>query len=70
MAALCKPLVITEGKTDIKHILKAKEVLNIDLDFDIIDSASQPDGDDNLKKLLNHLAKIKQPHKIIGIFDS
>ena len=69
VAALCKPLVITEGKTDIKHILKAKEVLNIDLDFDIIDSASQPDGDDNLKKLLNHLAKIKQPHKIIGIFD-
>ena len=69
VAALCKPLVITEGKTDIKHILKAKEVLNIDLDFDIIDSASQPDGDDNLKKLLNHLAKIKQLHKIIGIFD-
>lgn len=69
VAALCKPLVITEGKTDIKHILKAKEVLNVNLDFDIIDSASQPDGDDNLKKLLNHLAKIKQPHKIIGIFD-
>ena len=69
VAALCKPLVITEGKTDIKHILKAKEVLNIDLDFDIVDSASQPDGDDNLKKLLNHLAKIKQLHKIIGIFD-
>lgn len=69
VAALCKPLVITEGKTDIKHILKAKEVLGINLDFDIIDSASQPDGDDNLKKLLNHLAKIKQLHKIIGIFD-
>lgn len=69
VSALCKPLVITEGKTDIKHILKAMEVLGIDLDFDIIDSASQPDGDDNLKKLLNDLAKIKQPHKIIGIFD-
>lgn len=69
VAALCKPLVITEGKTDIKHILKAKDVLNVNLDFDIIDSASQPDGDDNLKKLLSHLAKIKQPHKIIGIFD-
>lgn len=69
VAALCKPLVITEGKTDIKHILKAKEVLGINLDFDIIDSASQPDGDDNLKKLLNHLAKIKQLHKIIGVFD-
>ena len=69
VSALCKPLVITEGKTDIKHILKAMEVLGIDLDFDIIDSVSQPDGDDNLKKLLNHLAKIKQPHKIIGIFD-
>lgn len=69
VSALCKPLVITEGKTDIKHILKAMEVLGINLNFDIIDSASQPDGDDNLKKLLNDLAKIKQQHKIIGIFD-
>lgn len=69
VSALRKPLVITEGKTDIKHILKAMEVLGIDLDFDIIDSASQPDGDDNLKKLLNHLAKIKHQYKIIGIFD-
>lgn len=69
VSALCKPLVITEGKTDIKHILKAMEVLGIDLDFEIIDSASQPDGDDNLKKLLNDLAKIKHQYKIIGIFD-
>lgn len=69
VSALCKPLVITEGKTDIKHILKAMEVLGIDLDFEIIDSTSQPDGDDNLKKLLNDLAKIKHQYKIIGIFD-
>lgn len=69
VSALSKPLVITEGKTDIKHILKAMEVLGIDLDFEIIDSTSQPDGDDNLKKLLNDLAKIKHQYKIIGIFD-
>lgn len=70
IAALTKPLVITEGKTDIKHILKAKEKLGItDVDFEQIDSQHQPDGDSNLRKLLEQLSKIHNRNKIIGIFD-
>lgn len=70
IAALTKPLVITEGKTDIKHILKAKEKLGItDVDFEQIDSQHQPDGDSNLHKLLEQLSKIHNRNKIIGIFD-
>ena len=65
-----KPVVITEGKTDVKHILKAKEILKIeDLDFETIDEETQPDGDKNLEALLQQLARIKRPNKIIGIFD-
>lgn len=70
IAALNKPLVITEGKTDIKHILKAKEKLGIvDIDFEQIDQQYQPDGDGNLRKLLEQLSKVRHRNKIIGIFD-
>lgn len=65
-----KPIVITEGKTDIMHILKAKEKLGIeDLDFDTIDKSKQPYGDTNLLTLLKQLSNVKNPHKIIGILD-
>lgn len=68
--SLTKPLVITEGKTDIKHILKAKEKLDItDLDFDTIQEDRQPDGDSNLHKLLEQAARINNANIIIGIFD-
>lgn len=70
IATLTKPLVITEGKTDIKHILKAKEKLGIaDLDFGRINEEQQPDGDSNLQKLLEQLSKVFHQNKIIGIFD-
>lgn len=66
---LKKPLVITEGKTDIKHIKKAQEKLGIiDIDFEQIEE-NQPSGEDDLKKLLAHLSKIPHAHKIIGLFD-
>ncbi len=65
-----KPIVITEGKTDIKHILKAKEKLSIsDVDFGCIQIEHQPDGDGNLNKLLEQLSKVVRKNKIIGIFD-
>lgn len=65
-----KPLIITEGKTDIKHILKAKEKLGAtDLDFDVIQDDQQPDGDSNLYKLLEQAAHIENKNIIIGIFD-
>jgi predicted ATP-binding protein involved in virulence len=70
ISTITKPIVITEGKTDIKHIFKAKEKLGItELDFDKIDYENQPDGDSNLQKMLEQLSKIKQNNIIIGIFD-
>jgi hypothetical protein len=67
---LTRPLIITEGKTDIKHILKAKEKLGItNLDFDTIQEQQQPDGDKSLKKLLEQAAHIDNKNIIIGIFD-
>lgn len=70
LKSLTKPLIITEGKTDIKHILKAKEILNVtDLDFDIIRDDQQPDGDSNLHKLLEQAAHVDNKNIIIGIFD-
>jgi len=61
-----KPLIITEGKTDIQHILKAKEKIGItDCDVDFFNAES----DSKLIAMLEQLCKIKQPRKIIGIFD-
>ena len=65
-----KTIVITEGKTDIKHILKAKEKLGVtDIDFATIDASNQPDGDTNLYALLEQVSKVNRQYKIIGIFD-
>lgn len=70
LESLTKPLIITEGKTDIKHILKAKEKLGVtDLDFDVIQDNQQPDGDSNLQKLLEQAAHIGNKNIIIGVFD-
>lgn len=67
---LKRPLVITEGKTDIKHIKKAKEKLGIiDIDFEQIDENNQPAGESNLKTLLVQLSKVSHTNKIIGLFD-
>ena len=67
---LKKPLVITEGKTDIKHIKKAQEKLGIiDICFEQIDENNQPSGESNLKTLLTQLSKIPHANKIIGLFD-
>lgn len=66
----CKPIIITEGKTDIKHIMKAKEVLKItDVDFACIEVDQQPDGDTNLLSLLDQLSKVSRSNIVIGIFD-
>lgn len=66
----CKPVIITEGKTDIKHIMKAKEVLKItDVDFACVEVNQQPDGDTNLLALLHQVSKISRSNAVIGIFD-
>lgn len=70
ISTITKTVVITEGETDIKHILKAKGKLGItEVDFDKIDYENQPDGDPNLQKMLEQLSKIKRDNIIIGIFD-
>ena len=70
LSKINKPIVITEGKTDIKHILKAKEKLGItDIDFETIECEYQPDGDSNLIVLLEQLGKVARNNKVIGIFD-
>lgn len=64
------PLIITEGKTDIKHIKKAYEKLGLsDLQVDYFVPPEGQWGDSNLKTLLEQLSKVPQSRKIIGIFD-
>ena len=64
-----KPLIITEGKTDYRHIKKAIQVLDrndIDVEFyEVPDSW----GSSQLKDMLDQLSKIKHQRIIIGIFD-
>lgn len=69
MKSNSKPIIITEGKTDYKHIKKAIEILerkDIDVDFYQV-----PDkwGSSDLKGMLESLSKIKQQRIVIGIFD-
>lgn len=64
-----KPLVVTEGKTDVQHIKKALDKLKVtDLDIDF--HPIQGDwGDSKLMPLLDNLCKVQNTRKIIGIFD-
>lgn len=64
-----KPIIITEGKTDYKHIKKAIEILekkDIDVDFYQV---PEKWGSSDLKGMLESLSRIKQHRIIIGIFD-
>ena len=64
-----KPLVITEGKTDWKHLKAAMRALNIsDLDVEFYEYEDTL-GDKTLLQLLKDYARIKQPRPVIGIFD-
>ena len=74
LKTLSKPLIITEGKTDWKHIKHALSVFqakgefqNLDVDFQKYEDSL---GESKLKTLLENLAKVSHPHKIIGVFDS
>lgn len=64
-----RPLILCEWKTDVIHIKKAMEVLNItDLDIEIFEV---PDDfwDSKLERLLESYTFLAPSRKIIGIFD-
>lgn len=64
-----KPLILTEGKTDVIYLKKAKEVLGIeDCDIDFFERKGSG-GYAELSNLLENVSKIKLGRKIIGIFD-
>ncbi len=69
LKSLTRPVVVTEGKTDIKHILKAMQKLGIEQQFDVLPEAEQPDGDGDLLNIVKNLCKVPQPRKIIAVFD-
>src|SRR6185437_12901170 len=60
-----KPLLITEGETDIKHLKKARKELGIEDDVEYFNGNSSS----KLKTLLENISKIPHERKIIGIFD-
>lgn len=63
------PLIITEGKTDWKHIRAAMKALRIkDLNIEFYEYEDTL-GDSKLLSLLEDYARISQKRKIIGIFD-
>ena len=65
-----KPLVITEGKTDAKHIKNAMQKLGItDIDVDFFEIGDQMWGDSMLESMLESLSKLNNQRKIIGLFD-
>lgn len=71
--ALTKPLVITEGKTDWKHIKKALDYYKsqnelLDLDYDLVEYDFDF-GDSKLDTALKHYSRFTNRYKIIGIFD-
>lgn len=64
-----KPLIITEGKTDWKHIkaaMKALQITNIDVAFHEYEDTI---GDKNLMQMLKSFVCVNSARKIIGIFD-
>lgn len=65
---MTKPLIITEGKTDWKHIQKAKERLARDGDYEFF-KTEEPIGDDALLRMLQEQSRIGNSNKRIFIFD-
>ena len=70
-----RPLIITEGKTDWKHIKHALEVFKsknefVDLDIHFLEYEDDSLNEAKLGKLLENLAKVPNSSKIIGIFDN
>lgn len=71
---LTKPLIITEGKTDWKHLKNALSKLKAqskfqNLDFDFLEYEELQMGDSHLKSLCKQTSKLNNERKVICIFD-
>lgn len=74
LSSISKPLIITEGKTDWKHLknalLRFKEQGKfIDVELEFLETETSM-GDDKLEKLLKNLSIMPNAKLIIGIFDN
>ena len=63
-----RPLLITEGKTDRSHLLKAIQINHIEFDLSFHEVPTDF-GSQKLKSLLENISNLPQSKKIIGIFD-
>lgn len=74
ISALEKPLILTEGKTDWKHIKNALDFYKKSGRYESLEiefwENDEDLGDSKLETLLSNLAMVNNRHKIIGIFDS
>lgn len=69
MQKSARPLIITEGKTDWKHLKAAMKALDInDLDVDYHEYTDTI-GDKNLYNMLMNLSRFPNAKRIIGVFD-
>jgi hypothetical protein len=65
-----KPLLVTEGKTDVAHLKRAMQMLGIeDLDVEFFDGVGERGGSDPLRKLLEQRSRLPEGRIIVGIFD-
>jgi hypothetical protein len=71
LEALTRPIIVTEGKTDWRHLKKARERLSPDptsVKFEFHESEADM-GDAELKRFCSSMARVPQPQPIIAIFD-
>lgn len=74
LSNITKPLVITEGKTDWKHMKAALKHFKLNnefsnLDFDFLEYEDIDMGESELEKMCEKYSLVNQPNKIIFIFD-
>lgn len=65
-----KPMIMTEGKTDVMHLKKAMQMLGInDFNIDFVEHHKKQGGESFLKDLLKYQSLLTNEKIIVGIFD-
>ena len=65
ISKVTRPILLTEGKTDIEILKKAMEQLQIGIDIEFIDCG----GDSKEERMIEEYRKIHNNQKIIAVFD-